>query len=486
MRILQKYIQIASLLMLLAIYSCSGPSMTDMGRIDRARILIASHPDSALALLDSLDYECLGKQKAYACYLKGRGKLNIRNYPDATTEFLRAEKYAKATDNDSVLKLALHGIMDLADSVCDLNIKAAFATRLCNIYFNENDFDNIYHTLSGIKKRHLTGTISGKYSAELEKLAERFRDCDTVAHRGEIVYNQIHNLNNPNIIPLGIIDGLQSFQPRNLIETIAADSEWQTEIDNKSAELSSQNAHYIATTLWEQGRERDADDFIAYISSHFTDHANREFRSSFRYDIKEAAKQFNHDEVLISEQIIRHQRILLCVVSLLALAIISLIGIYIHMSRIRRRLREEQNMLAAAELRSSFHNLEEENLGILSHLCDTYYETYANESAKSRTARETLKTIRNMASSVDFTARLEKHLDRTAEGVMSLMRSELPDLKDCDRNLFLYNALGLSIPSACLMLGERREVIYNRRTRLRAKIQDSDAPHKDLFLKYLR
>ena len=143
-------------------------------------------------------------------------------------------------------------------------------------------------------------------------------------------------------------------------------------------------------------------------------------------------------------------------------------------------------MLAAAELRSSFHNLEEENLGILSHLCDTYYETYANESAKSRTARETLRTIRNMASSVDFTARLEKHLDRTAEGVMSLMRSELPDLKDCDRNLFLYNALGLSIPSACLMLGERREVIYNRRTRLRAKIQDSDAPHKDLFLKYLR
>ena len=187
----------------------------------------------------------------------------------------------------------------------------------------------------------------------------------------------------------------------------------------------------------------------------------------------------------MGEQTIRFQRILLGSVIAISLAVITIIVVYARGVITRRRQREEQNMLSAAELRTSLHGLEEENLGILSHLCDTYYENYSKQSDKSRTARETMSMIRNMASSPNFIRRLENYLDRTAEGVMSMLRYEMHELKDNDTNLFLYNALGLSIPSICIMMGERREVIYNRRVRLRAKIQDSDAPHKDLFLKYL-
>ena len=143
-------------------------------------------------------------------------------------------------------------------------------------------------------------------------------------------------------------------------------------------------------------------------------------------------------------------------------------------------------MQSAAELRATLHDLEVQHIDTLTRLCDTYYENYTNEKTKSKTARDTLAAIKEMAASEQFVTRLERHLDDTAGGVMTMLRKEMPDLKDSDLRLFLYNALGLSIPAICLLLGERREVIYNRRIRLRTKIQEANPPHCDTCLKYLK
>lgn len=509
------------LIFLLTVSSCSGPSAIDANRIDRAGSMIDTRPDAALALLDSIDRNPLGKGKAYVKYLIGKGNLNMLNYPEATRNFLLAEKLAEENGTDSVLILACRGLMDLSDSIYDINEKVRYAIILSNIYYKNDDYDNMYKILSEFEYYYDVNIPINKYGEELEYTASlllandtvmEFHSCsDSMQPRAERIYKAICNAVNINSLSNYIhIDGLNSFNPQELINKIISDDGWRTEIVNDSIDINPIRAHLITTELWELGHHDLARNFMLYYRHHYSDkiinqrmdkelgglnayvafrmndRRKREFRSTFQTDVREAAIRFQYEEVAMGKQTIRFQRILLASVIALSLTIIAIIGLYTRSVTTRRRQREEQNMLSAAELRTSLHGLEEENLSILSHLCDTYYESYSKQSDKSKTARETMSTIRNMASSPNFIRRLENYLDRTEEGVMSLLRSELPDLKDNDTNLFLFNALGLSIPSICIMTGERREVIYNRRVRLRAKIQDSDAPHKDVFLKYLR
>ena len=133
----------------------------------------------------------------------------------------------------------------------------------------------------------------------------------------------------------------------------------------------------------------------------------KEFRSTFQEDVRAVVVRFNYEEVLMREQTIRFQRVVIILISALAIAVMSAIAIYIRTATIRRRRRQEQDMLTASELRTALHDLEELHLNTPSHLCDTYYENYANESVKSGRTRHTQSHL-ELASSDDFVTRLGK------------------------------------------------------------------------------
>ena len=156
--------------------------------------------------------------------------------------------------------------------------------------------------------------------------------------------------------------------------------------------------------------------------------------------------RFNYEEVLMREQTIRFQRVVIILISALAIAVMSAIA-HIH-THSHHTSPPSSGAGHADSLRTAHRPPRPRGscISTLSHLCDTYYENYANESVKSKAARDTLRAISELASSDDFVTRLEKHLDDTADGLMSCLRAEMPDLKESDTRLFLYNALGLSIP----------------------------------------
>ncbi len=473
-----------------------------------------------LLILVLLSCSCSGSEDldAYNYYLKGKAKLDLHNYPEAMEAFLNAEKCAEQTGNDSVLALSRVGMMNLYDSICDINEKGHYAVKACEVYEKYHDYDNMYAILSDftnyITPEERLATHADKikhYASILNNDTTRcYFYANTFERRSERLYRQLENFNSPDVTSWLMIDGLKGFNPYNLSEKIKNDDGWREDISSDSANISAKNAHLVTRLLWEQGLDENANDFInyyreeyrepiinqtfdtinqqviSYVSFRFKGDIRDEFSSTFQEDVRAAVVRFNYEEVLMREQTIRFQRVVIILISALAIAVMSAIAIYIRTATIRRRRHQEQDMLTASELRTALHDLEELHLNTLSHLCDTYYENYANESVKSKAARDTLRAISELASSDDFVTRLEKHLDDTADGLMSCLRAEMPDLKESDTRLFLYNALGLSIPSMCLMLGERREVIYNRRLRLRARIREVAPTHMEIFLNYLR
>ena len=196
--------------------------------------------------------------------------------------------------------------------------------------------------------------------------------------------------------------------------------------------------------------------------------------------------RFHYEEGVIKEQTIRHQRIVIIMASVIIAVIIIAIIMYLRLARMRRQRREDNNMRVASELRASLTSLEELHLATLSRLCETYYESTSKDSVKTRVARDTLKAIEEIAASPDFYSMLESRLNTEDGNAVSLLRAEIPGIKEQDVRLYLCNASGFSIPTMCMLLNERREVIYNRRLRLRTRIQESDAEHRDMFLNHLR
>lgn len=492
---------------ILAIWSCGKNE--NNGDLNIVKDLVNTYPDSAIILLDKLELDRLGPHKAHAYLLKGRANLNLNNYPDAMESFLHAEKIADKDGNDSILILSRLGMMAISDSVNDVNEKARYALKLCEIYERHKDYNGMYDVLVKFKRFFLADQPYA-YSEELVNYARILCENDTNKLRGENLYDNLAFLGSPDVTSQRYIDGLKGFNAQLLINKIKNNDGWKDDIANDSSDISPANAHLVATRLWADGYYAMADSFIRYYKNHYAEkmiawipdrHAGRinsmvtmrlidsrkpEFRKTFQDDVKMVVTRFHYEEGVIKEQTIRHQRIVIIMASVIITVIIVAIIMYLRLARMRRQRQEDNNMRVASELRASLTSLENLHLTTLSRLCETYYESTSKDSVKTRVARDTLKAIEEIAASPDFYSMLESRLNTEDGNAVSLLRAEIPGIKEQDVRLYLCNASGFSIPTMCMLLNERREVIYNRRLRLRTRIQESDAEHRDMFLNHLR
>lgn len=503
---------------LLAIILCSCNRIDDTDRLQRAQDNLHIHPDSTIAILDSLDLDHLGPHKAHVYLLKGKANLNLNNYPDAMESFLHAEKIADKDGNDSILILSRLGMMAISDSVNDVNEKARYALRLCEIYERHKDYDGMYDVLVKFKRFFLEDQPYA-YADELVNYARILSEndttrCyfygDTTELRGKNLYDNLGSLGSPDVTSWRYIDGLKGFNAQMLINKIESNDGWKDDIANDSSDISPADAHLVATKLWADGYYAMADSFIRYYKNHYAekmiawipdrparrihsrvtmrlmDRRKPEFRKTFQDDVKMVVSRFHYEEGVIKEQTIRHQRIVIIMASVIIAVFVIAIIMYLRLARMRRQRREDNNMRVASELRTALHSLEELHLATLSRLCETYYESTSKDSVKSRVARDTLKAIEEIATSPEFYSMLESRLNTEDGNAVTLLRAEIPGIKEQDVRLYLCNASGFSIPTMCMILNERREVIYNRRLRLRTRIQESDAEHRDMFLNHLR
>lgn len=509
---------IVSIICCLILCACNGAYNASVD-LSTAKTLLDTDPNKAIAMLDSLNSNATPKESSEIFYLRAKAKLNLLDYPAAMEAFLNAEKLAEQSNNDSILALSRQGMMILSDSIYDYHKKILYALKACRVYEKYDDYDNIYDILSQIADIDSDLNFN-EFTDEIKYYSQLMNDNDTVIYlpyndsitkkRGEIIYRRLQTFGSIHIQKFRFVDGLTKFDKIELITAVKTNNGWKEYILNDSSDISIEDAYSIAKELRRQGYNNEAKEFIDFYSNNYaekkieythdtitlsvrghivarvTNRKNKQLRKLYQSDVNSAINKFYYEEELRHKYTIHTQKILVIVISIACLAIIIAVCLYVHLKTIKRQRREDEYMRIASELQAALINVEELHLSTLTHLCNTYYESRSIDSINSKTARDARKAIMEIAKSDEITARLETHLDNTSEGALSLLRAELPQLKSSDYKLFMYNALHLSIPAICLLLDESREVIYNRRLRLRAKIQESDALHKDTFLRYLK
>lgn len=118
------------------------------------------------------------------------------------------------------------------------------------------------------------------------------------------------------------------------------------------------------------------------------------------------------------------------------------------------------------------------------NLCNNYFVFLeSGQSAKGvlNDIDAQLKEIRNPKN----LQKLEESVDRYLGGVMTLLRVEVPGLKNDDIVFLSLIFAGFSVRAICLILDIKYKNFYLRKSRLVKRISNSEAPHLDLFLKKL-
>ncbi|MDE6359625.1 MAG: hypothetical protein K2L39_00145 [Muribaculaceae bacterium] len=135
-----------------------------------------------------------------------------------------------------------------------------------------------------------------------------------------------------------------------------------------------------------------------------------------------------------------------------------------------------------SSLESKLSGLLETRFRAMDELCGTYYESQGTKAERKAVAEKVKAQIEELKGDEGMFSEMEVCVNDCQGGMLELLRREWPEIKTDEYRLVVYLACRLSNRSIALLIGESIDVVYKRKSRLKAKISASSMPHSALFL----
>ncbi len=122
---------------------------------------------------------------------------------------------------------------------------------------------------------------------------------------------------------------------------------------------------------------------------------------------------------------------------------------------------------------------------VIDFLGSTYYERQGTNEQRA-IYNKVKELLDSYASDTKGKQEIENAVNMCHDNAMAKLRTELPHLKEEELNLLRYLYAGFSLRVISLFTGDTPNYVAVRKSRLKAKIKESDAPSKEAFLKLMR
>lgn len=116
--------------------------------------------------------------------------------------------------------------------------------------------------------------------------------------------------------------------------------------------------------------------------------------------------------------------------------------------------------------------LESNNFLILKRLCEQYYVYEDTDKFQMKILQEVQKIINEFRTDPQTQKDLEQWLDTNRNNAVEKLRISHPELKEEEIKLYCYIEAGFTPTMISVILRKDKSVIYNRVSRLKAKIQE--------------
>ena len=111
------------------------------------------------------------------------------------------------------------------------------------------------------------------------------------------------------------------------------------------------------------------------------------------------------------------------------------------------------------------------NFKILERLCEQFYIYENSEKFQKKIIQEVREIINELRNDSKVQKELEQWLNQTQDNVVSKLRASHPKLKEEDIKLFCYLQADFTPTMISVLLRKDKSIIYNRVSRLKAKIR---------------
>ena len=150
--------------------------------------------------------------------------------------------------------------------------------------------------------------------------------------------------------------------------------------------------------------------------------------------------------------------------------------------RLKSEIDEKNEILRSHA--SLINQLFRDRYTVLNNLSNEYFEK--RDSALARVT--IIKDFENEIAKIkkdDSIEQLKDFVDQYRDNILSRMRQQLPRFKEADITFCALLLAGFAPRTICLLINIQYGNYYNKWTRIRARISNSDAPDKDFFLNAL-
>lgn len=138
------------------------------------------------------------------------------------------------------------------------------------------------------------------------------------------------------------------------------------------------------------------------------------------------------------------------------------------------------------ELQNAINNLFEHSFSTIDQLTSAYYEYQGSANEKQKIYTDVMSIVSGIGSDKKAIEKIEKFVNTYKGNIMQRFRTEFPGMKHSDYILYLYVVAGFSSRAIGVFLGEKLDVVYNRKSRLKQKISKSNSENRDYFVAPLR
>lgn len=460
---------------------------------------------------------CSDSVKFLINYYYGRIHQNGDDYQEAMRYYLTAEKYAHAAHKNYYLGLVYTRIGELYSEQMNFNgaleyYRNAYDAwkKLRNPAFMNNATLNIANTYSSLNDND----NAVKYYLQVLQAARQQGDNDLV----------IACLSNLGDIYVSEGDYPKALQAVKEIERIAPDgmSIYQYRILIKVYYLQHKidSARYyfnIASELAEDIRDDAQLAFLSFqieLASGNSEEAANSINeyiwlsdSISRMVVSQSAiaaeAKYYKEQTAFASYRLKVRTYFEYIVGLLIFAVVVFL-IYYYRERMKRKQQQiERYMLAVESIRDSKNSILEhlaakEGLEVqlkelvmsrfefLDQLGQAFYERNNTKAQQEAIYKQVKNFFTNLATNPSTKKELEKIVNTVNDNIIVKLRTQFPKFKPTDIDLLCYIYAGFSAQIISVITGDSVSNIYNRKSRLKARIAASNSSEKEFFIQKMQ
>ena len=225
---------------------------------------------------------------------------------------------------------------------------------------------------------------------------------------------------------------------------------------------------------------------------------NEILQEALSQNVTGAVSDYYSYETRIKESEANKHKLIWIIVLLVSSFIIIGLWVYFRMLIRKKKNLIEQNMLTAENLRQileikdsslasaqdTISNLFANQFRLVDELCSDYYECKGTPKEKNKVYEKVVNIISGLGSDPNIINQMEEKINQGLDNLIADFRKDYKELKDSDVQLFIYLVMGFSPRAMSVLISQKLEVVYNRKSSLKRKIKEGNSTKKELYLRY--